>query len=210
MAKAKQLTERQQEITALLDDGKTPREIAAALEITENAVYQHIRRIRANGTKISTSGTGRAAAARTRRSSAPKPTLAPATRPTTELRDMTPLQAIRARKDALAHDVREADHAVAAAERALKAAQERATKIKTKHGDELKALEKAESAITGKPVTKVAPGAKPTGTAKSRSRSRSSAKRTSSNGSTPAGQQQGQQEETTPAGGQQQEPAPTA
>lgn len=195
---AKQLTERQQEIMALLDQGKTPKEVGDALEITENAVYQHVRRIRANGNKVNTSGSRSRSRSRsatkpraaTPRAATPTPTPAPS-----EPRLMTPLQAIRARKDALAHDVRETDNAVTAAERTLKQAQEAATKVKAKHGAELKSLETAEAAITGKPAPKARP-------ARKRPAAKRSTAKPSGNGSTPAAPQ-GQQAPTP-------EPAPTA
>jgi transposase len=43
------LTERQQEIKALLDQGKTPKQIGEQLGISENAVYQQRRRIKLAG-----------------------------------------------------------------------------------------------------------------------------------------------------------------
>ncbi len=46
---ASDLTNRQTEIKALLDNGKQAREIANELGISRNAVYQHIQRLRRDG-----------------------------------------------------------------------------------------------------------------------------------------------------------------
>lgn len=169
------LTERQTEIKRLLDEGKTPREIGEALKITENAVYQHIRRMRGNGHRVNTArSSGSKSGSRKRsgsRSSRPAPAPAPS-----EPRLMTPLQAIRARKDAIAHEIRDARQALESAERAAKLAGEAHEKTQAKTKDELSALDKAEAAITGKPVIKAA-----------KSRSRSTAAKASSNGKTGAG-----------------------
>jgi uncharacterized coiled-coil protein SlyX len=54
------LTPRQQEIKALMEQGKKPKDIAKKLKISENAVYQQIRRIRSGGASgRSTSGAAR-------------------------------------------------------------------------------------------------------------------------------------------------------
>ncbi len=44
-----QMTDRQREIKELLDKGRTAPEIAKELEISRNAVYQQIQRMRRNG-----------------------------------------------------------------------------------------------------------------------------------------------------------------
>lgn len=156
---AAQLTERQQEIKKLLDAGKTPREVGEALEITENAVYQHIRRMRTGGTKLTTATSrgsnksgnksGNKSSGSRSRSRRATPTPAPAA---TEPRPMTPLQAIRARMSVIELEHREADNAVTSAERALKSATESAEKVKSRHDAELAQLRTAEGALTGKPV----------------------------------------------------------
>lgn len=46
---AAELTPRQKQIKALKDEGKTAKQIAKKLKITENAVYQQLRRIKAGG-----------------------------------------------------------------------------------------------------------------------------------------------------------------
>lgn len=69
---------------------------------------------------------------------------------------MTPLQAIRARRDAITAEVKAAGQMVAEAERVLKAANEQQAKAEAKVKDELSQLDAAESALTGKvtPATK--------------------------------------------------------
>jgi len=59
-----QLTERQQQVKALMDEGKKPKEIGETLGISENAVYQHRRRIQ--------QGDGQTAAPGKRRGRPPK------------------------------------------------------------------------------------------------------------------------------------------
>lgn len=149
-----ELTERQQEIKDLLDRDKTPGEIAEALGITENAVYQHLRRMREKA------GTPRRGRGRPR---ATAPRRAPRTetaRETTaaEPRSMTPLQAIRARKAVLEHELRSVREDVASAERTLKSAQEVLARREAHHAEELGQLNNAEAALTGKPApTRAAP-----------------------------------------------------
>jgi hypothetical protein len=53
---AQQLTERQQQIKVLLDQGKKPREVAEILGISENAVYQHRRRMQTTKNAKATTG----------------------------------------------------------------------------------------------------------------------------------------------------------
>lgn len=177
---AKQLTDRQREIVTLLDQGKTPREAAEALDITENAVYQHIRRIREGGHKVTSASNAQGSrsrgrsTARTRQAPATAPE-APATATPAEPRAMTPLQAIRYRRATIEQETKAAHAQVLAAEKVLAQAREAAERVLAKHGEELDHLISAEAALTGKPAPK--PPAKP------RSRSRSASK---ANGSTPA------------------------
>lgn len=70
MAK-QELTPRQTEIKALMEQGKKPKDIAKKLKISENAVYQQIRRIREGGASgRSTSGAARKSGGSTTRSTA--------------------------------------------------------------------------------------------------------------------------------------------
>lgn len=139
-----ELTDRQQEIQVLLDQDKTPGEIAKALGITENAVYQHLRRMRE---KLGTTTPRRRSPQRqsTRKAAAPSA-------PTAEPRNMTPLQAIRARKAIIEHDLKAARTEVATAEKMLANAQEALAKREQTHADELRQLDNAEAALTGKPA----------------------------------------------------------
>lgn len=69
---AAELTPRQKEIKALKDQGKTAKQIAKKLKITENAVYQQLRRIKSGGGGAKKSGgskaTGQKAASSGRKS----------------------------------------------------------------------------------------------------------------------------------------------
>lgn len=156
MAKS-QLTPRQKEIKGLQKQGKNAREIAAELGITENAVYQQLRRARqvTGEAKPAAAKPKPKAAAKSGRKSAAKPAAKPAvaTAPVaaapvkSEPRAMTPLQAIRARRDEVTKGLREAEATETAAERALKQAREAREKIAAKVAPELTQLDNAEAAL---------------------------------------------------------------
>lgn len=131
------LTERQQQIKDLMEQGKKPDEIAKTLGITTNAIYQQLRRMRGGAKK-----SGRKSA---RKPATPRP--APAPQVAAAVPHVTPLQAVRARRDEIKHEVRDCDQAVAAAERALAAAEAQAAKVAARHKEELKALDKAEAVL---------------------------------------------------------------
>jgi hypothetical protein len=158
------LTPRQQEIKSLLDKGKSAKQIAKSLKISENAVHQHKRRMGITGnaakpaatrsrstTRRSGSGGGsqrtrtRATGGRQSRST-PRPTPAPAAAPA----HVTPLQSVRHRRDEINHELRdvrtEHENAVKAAEKAA----EVLAKAESRYADELKQLDAAEAALTGK------------------------------------------------------------
>lgn len=163
-----QLTERQQQIQALLDKGKSPAEIAGLLKppITANAVYQQLRRMHGGKKGKRVSKPRRSAGAPSRLAPAQRPAPAPAPTPAktvTELRDMTPLQAIRARRTAIEAELREADNATRVALTAAEKAKATAASLHDKRKDELSQLVKAESALTGKPVAAKPKAAKPKG-----------------------------------------------
>lgn len=152
-----QLTPRQKEIKGLQKQGKNAREIAAELGITENAVYQQLRRARqvTGEAKPAAAKPKPKAAAKSGRKSAAKPAAKPAvaTAPVaaapvkSEPRVMTPLQAIRARRDEASKGLREAEAAVTDAERALAKAKETRDKIQAKVTPELTQLDNAEKAL---------------------------------------------------------------
>lgn len=156
------LTERQQEIKALQDQGKTPREIAEALGITVNGIYQQLRRMKAGGAKPSTAKKPAAKPA-----IKASPAKAPPVPPAHSLppREMTPLQAIRARKSAIEAQLKQVAADVQTAAHALEKAGERQTTMAAKHSEELRQLEVAEGVITGQVPLKNAPKppAKPSG-----------------------------------------------
>lgn len=145
----KELTPRQQEIKALMQDGKRVPEIAKKLKISENAVYQQLRRMR--DTKP---GAAPKASAAAKPKAARKAPAAPAPEPVVEtvVRESTPLQAVRARRAAIKAALQETGTAHAEAERAAKAAKEAHEKAAAKHADELKQLDAAEGALVGKKV----------------------------------------------------------
>ena len=145
------LTDRQQQIKALLDQSKTPHEIGEALGITENAVYQHIRRMRSAGHKL------------TAKPSAAKPKRADKPSDATQLNRLfnvaaadpvSPLAAVRARKDVIVAELKIAEHAVADARTALEKAQQANDRVSERHAAELKTLQAAEAALTAKPAAK--------------------------------------------------------
>jgi hypothetical protein len=159
MAKS-QLTPRQKEIKGLQKQGKNAREIAAELGITENAVYQQLRRARqvTGEAKPAAAKPKAKAAAKSGRKSAAKPaaTAAVAATPApaaanrqvkSEPRVMTPLQAIRARRDEASKGLRDAEAAVTEAKRALAKAEETRDKIQAKVTPELTQLDNAEAAL---------------------------------------------------------------
>lgn len=156
------LTERQQEIKALQDQGKTPREIAEALGITVNGIYQQLRRMKAGGAKPSTAKKPAAKPA-----IKASPAKAPPAPPAHSLppREMTPLAAIRARKQAIERQLKESASAVSAAAAHLTKTNEGHGTLVAKHAEELRQLEVAEGVITGQVPLKNAPKppAKPSG-----------------------------------------------
>lgn len=158
MAKA-QLTERQQEIKSLIEQGKDANQIGAELGISPNAVYQHLRRMRQAGSvkpkaaaaaAKSTPKSGRKSGGTSPAAPAAKPAPAPA--PEIVVRESTPLQAIRARRDEIKASVKDAADALVVANAALREAQAAYDKASGKHADELKMLDGAESALTGKKI----------------------------------------------------------
>ena len=156
---ATNLTPRQQEIVDLQKQGNNAKQIAAKLGITENAVYQQLRRARKGGAaKPKAKNAGRKSAAKPAASQAPAATPAPAAanrQVKSEPRVMTPLQAIRARRNEVAEGLREAEAEVTAAEKALKQATEARDKIQAKVTPELTQLDNAEAAL--KAVQEAAP-----------------------------------------------------
>jgi transposase len=139
-----QLTERQQDIKNRLENGDKADKIAKDLGISTNAVYQQIRRMRNAGNAPAKKG-GRQSA---RKSAAPAIQQAVPS----QARAMTPLQAIRARRDEIKAELKATESAVLDAERTLKSASEAHEKASTKRAEEIKQLDSAESALTGKPT----------------------------------------------------------
>jgi DNA-binding CsgD family transcriptional regulator len=160
------LTERQQQIVDLQKQGKKAKEIGEALGISENAVYQQLRRIRkgsdANGSASSqraSESTARRQSGGRRGSAAPTLQAATTTGGTTSAgltptapapKPMTPLQSVRARRDEVSADLKAAEADVQQAERALEAARKQRDKIAERLRPELAALDAAEAALQGK------------------------------------------------------------
>lgn len=162
----KELTPRQKEIKALMSEGLKVPEIAKRMAISPNAVYQQRRRMLAAARKP-----GQTKPAQARKPAAPttKPAPAPAPEVQVVARDQTPLQAVRARRVTIRTATSEVAQAVAQAQTALNAALAAEKKVLARHADELKQLDQAESALTGrkvvdgqpvkpKPAAKSAPG----------------------------------------------------
>lgn len=150
-----QLTERQQQIKTLLEQGKKAEAIGQELGISANAVYQQVRRMRKAGAKPKTGRQSARKPARAAAPAAPNPGAASSNGTATA----TPLQAVRARRDLIQAECKQAESAVAAIQKSLDAAKEQASKVKARHADELKALDKAESAL--KPAPRPSTPAKP-------------------------------------------------
>lgn len=148
------LTERQQQVVKLQDQGKSPDQIADAMGITTNAVYQQLRRIHAaNGGKKTTSRrrSGGSSTRSRARTSARRTPAAPAAAPTT-----TPLAAIRARRVEIQQQIKESEAVLGERTRAFELAAAEHGRLGEKHRAELAALDKAEGALTGKPVIRPA------------------------------------------------------
>lgn len=191
----KQLTPRQQEIKALVQEGMKVPEVALKLNISQNAVYQQLRRMRAAkpgaAKKAAAESASRAAAKKAAAPTAGAPKPAPVVE--TVVREQTPLQAVRARRAAIKDAVKDTADALAVANGALREAQAAYDKAQAKHADELKALDKAESALTGKPIVDgkpktAAPKAAPVPKAPTGGNGRAKAGQPASDaGSTPSG-----------------------
>lgn len=142
---AQELTDRQKQVHDLIEAGKKPPEIAKKLGISTNAVYQQIRRMRGASKSGRKSGSRRVRAT-------PRPT-PPAPRPAAEVRPtaVTPLQSIRARRSEIDAEVKAARAGTQDAEKAAEKAREALAKTLERHKDEIKRLDGAEAALTGKP-----------------------------------------------------------
>lgn len=151
-----QLTERQQQIKTLLEQGKKAEAIGQELGISANAVYQQVRRMRKAGAKPKT---GRQSARKPAAARAAAPAPNPGAASSNGTATVTPLQAVRSRRDLIQAECKQAESAVAAIQKSLDAAKEQASKVKARHADELKALDKAESAL--KPAPRPSTPAKP-------------------------------------------------
>jgi hypothetical protein len=169
------LTPKQKQVKDLLDQGKTPAEVAKTLKVNVNSIYQHIRRMGASGATTKRAGakrttarksTARKSTARksttrkpsTRRSATRKsttrraprrPTPAPAPAPVAEARAMTPLQAIRHRKSEIEAQITESARRVAEAEKVYNSEKDSHAKLEANRADELKQLTAAEAALSG-------------------------------------------------------------
>lgn len=148
------LTERQQEIQDHLRQGKSAREIAQALGISENAVYQHRRRMRQGGADTGSTRTqSRKASSGGRQSTGTKSdggdngdSKAPAAQP---VKVVTPERALRDEKNDLERQVKEFDGEVTAAEKALEQARSRRDNGVAKISERLANVSAALNALTG-------------------------------------------------------------
>lgn len=138
------LTERQQEIVDLQKQGKSAPDIAKALGISTNAVYQQLRKAKQSGGSMTT---GRKSAAK---KPAAKPAAQPAAAPEPKVqRIATPLQAIRAQRDEVNAGLKDAERTYAEAEKALEAAKTTLVRLQEKVAPTLAQLDAAEAAIKG-------------------------------------------------------------
>lgn len=140
------LTERQQEIVDLQKEGKKPAEIAEQLGITTNAVYQNIRRARDQKSARKSGGSTSNATAET--TATTKSAVAEAL-PTATPRPPTPLQSLRARRDEISADLKEAESERDTAAKIATRAQDNLDKLTNRYAEELKRLDAAEHALKG-------------------------------------------------------------
>lgn len=141
------LTERQQEIQDLVRQGKSAKEIAEALGISENAVYQHRRRIRSGG---GSTGNARTQARSTGRQSSDSTPAADGDAPKpAPQKAVTPERALRDEKTDLERQVKDFDADVVTAEKALESARQKRDAGVAKINDRLNAVTAALAALTG-------------------------------------------------------------
>lgn len=153
------LTARQKEIKGLLDQGKTPKEVGQQLGISENAVYQQRRRIKAAGGTTGRKQTTRKATAtkqsarkqttRQRPARAQRPALS-VVNPTAAPVPADPLAAVRERKAAIGLSLNEAKAELENAAKAHEAAQKAYAEAEGKVKPELERLDAVEALLTGK------------------------------------------------------------
>lgn len=148
------LTPRQQQIKKLLDQGKKAKQIANQLGISENAVHQHKRRMKdAGGSKPATATRSRAQSSGTKRTqsrtAATPRRPAPAPAKPAEARPVTPLQAVRHRRQEITHALKDVREEHEAAIKAVEHAREQREKAEARYADELNQLDAAERALTG-------------------------------------------------------------
>lgn len=146
-----QLTERQQQIVGLQKEGKTAPQIAEALSITTNAVYQQIRRMRGGAAKPKAAKKSgpKSAGTKTTASSGTTGTANVTATPTPTPRPLTPLQSLRSRRDEISADIKEAQSERDAALRTYAKAQESLEKLTGRYAEELARLDAAEHALKG-------------------------------------------------------------
>jgi len=167
MATKTDLTPRQAQIQKLLDQGKTPAEIAHALDVTTNNIYQHLKRMkkgttsRAKPRKARSTTSGRKRASRDTFAVSPAATkgigavLVP-NMAGEMLKPHTPLQVIRDRKDEIETRVKNSAAKVAADEKTYLTSKEVHEKFVAKNKEELRRLEIAERALQGKILSRAA------------------------------------------------------
>jgi hypothetical protein len=187
-----QLTERQQQVADLVKQGKKAKEIGNVLGISENAVYQQLRKIRAAGGTRSTGQTrssnarSTASRSRSRAAAAPKPAADPI-EPVVMPEDALSVRRrnIEAELKATKNRQTEADSTY----KALTAECERATASLTA---ELERIKNAELALTGK-LAPAAPKPRPSRKRPSSARKRSGSSAKGSGGSSAQGAPQASQ-----------------
>ena len=150
------LTDRQQQIKALLDKGKTPKEIGQQLKISENAVYQQRRRIKqAEDAKAPAAKATTTTKAKAKPGKAKPAKAKPGSRATAEVaaavvKAADPISEVRRRKaeiDAMLHGVKAT---LDEATRAYEAAQKAHDTAEAKVRPELERLAAVEALLTGK------------------------------------------------------------
>lgn len=144
------LTERQQQIDKLLKDGRTPKQIGEQLGISENAVYQQRRRIKA---AASSKRSSKPAASKTtqakRPTQKPRPAASPAAGNGHE-RSADPLAEVRRRKAEIDSLLSGAKATLSEAAKAHESAQKAYDDAEGKVKVELERLGAVEALLTGK------------------------------------------------------------
>jgi hypothetical protein len=159
------LTERQQEIVNLQKQGKKASEIAQALGISTNAVYQQLRRMRGGkgggSTAKATGKSGRQSARKTPAAPKPAPSPAPAPVAAVDPGEVDPTKLLRQRHTWLTSELKNGQREIEQIKKDAAKAVEAIEKAAEKHQAELTGVEGAIGVLSGGMVAHNKPAPKP-------------------------------------------------